>query len=180
MPIVVSDAGPLIHLAQINKLILVKSLFGSAIITSKVKDEAFDEGIRLGFDDAEIIGEALREGWILVESLSEGLTSVAAKLAKGENISTADAETLLLATEKKMELLVDEKILSNLAKMHGLHVWTTWTVLLEALDRDLIAYLGIESAIEELERKRHKLSRKNALDVLKAARFVRSKKKIVK
>lgn len=32
-----------------------------------------------------------------------------------------------------MEVLVDEKALSNLARMFGLKTWSTWTVLLESL-----------------------------------------------
>jgi predicted nucleic acid-binding protein len=46
LPEVVSDAGPLIHLAQINKLRLVKKLFNHVAITSKVKKEVYDEGIK--------------------------------------------------------------------------------------------------------------------------------------
>lgn len=48
-------------------------------------------------------------------------------------MSLASAETLLFAREKKAEVLVDEKVLSNLARMFGLKTWNTWTVLLESL-----------------------------------------------
>jgi len=111
--VAVADAGPLIHLAQINKLQLLQELFEHVTITASVKREAVDEGVRLGYADAEIIANALCDGWIVVESVPNRLTKTVEKLAEGENISQADAETLLLAKEKRADLLVDEKIVAK-------------------------------------------------------------------
>jgi len=174
---VVADAGPLIHLAQIGRLVLVQRLFGQVTITASVKREAVDEGVRLGYADAEVIGGALRDGWIIVESVPIRLAKTAEKLALGENVSVADAETLLLAKEKRAELLVDEKIVADLAKMYGLRVWGTWTLLLESLSRGLIEVADVEDAIEELGKRRHKLKRKQALEILNAARRIASTRK---
>lgn len=173
---VVADAGPLIHLTQIGKLHLLEKLFRNLLVTARVKAEAFDEGIRLGRADAEAIGIALTEGWLKVELIPDRLTKLAAKLAEGENVSRADAETLLLAREKKAELLVDEKVLSDLAKMYGLKVWSTWTILLESLRGGLITTADVENAITELDRKRHKLTEKQAKEILEAARYVEQRK----
>lgn len=174
MPRVVSDAGPLIHLAQINKLHLIKKLFNSISIAPEVKREVLDEGIKLGHADAQIIGKAIAEGWIIVESASENLALTAKRLVKGEKISQTDAKTLLLAKENKAEILVDEKILSDLAKMYGLKVWNTWTILLESLRSGFIEIFDIESAISELGEKRNKLNNKQATELLKAAKLVAS------
>ena len=172
-----ADAGPLIHLAQINKLHLVQRIFGQVTITAGVKREAVDEGVRLGYADAEVISEALRDGWVIVESVPSRLAKTALKLAEGENISVADAETLLLAKEKKAELLVDEKIVADLAKMYGLRVWGTWTLLLESLSRGLIEVADVENAVGELGKRRHKLKEKQALEILDAAKRVASTRK---
>ena len=174
MPRAVSDAGPLIHLAQINKLHLIKKLFNRISITPEVKRETFDEGIRLGHADAKAIGKALEEGWIVVEDVPERLDLAAKKVAKDENISQTDAKTLLLARENAIEILVDEKILADLSKMLGLKVWNTWTILLESLRRGLIQISDIESAIAELDEKRHKLRNQQATEILKAARTIAS------
>ncbi|MEM3088092.1 MAG: hypothetical protein QXP20_03150, partial [Candidatus Bathyarchaeia archaeon] len=165
MPAVVSDAGPLIHLAQINKLYLVKKLFNQVIITPNVKQEAVDEGIKLGHPDAKIIGKAMEEGWIMVEKFPKSLASVSKRLATDEKISLADAETLPLARDKGAEVLVDEKALSNLARMFGLKTWNTLTVLLESLSMGYIEISDIESAIKELGEKRHKLKKEQAEQV---------------
>jgi predicted nucleic acid-binding protein len=176
LPLMVSDAGPLIHLAQINSLQLLEKLFDNVLITAKVKIEVFDEGIRLNCADATVIGNALENGWLKIETVSERLTKSALKLALGENVSRADAETLLLAKEKKAELLVDEKVLSDLAKMYGLKVWSTWTLLLESISRDLVEVADVEAAVNTLGKKKFRLSAKQAKEVLDAAKFIEERK----
>jgi len=173
---VVADAGPLIHLAQVEKLQLVKGLFGTVMITPSVKHEAVDEGKRLSYADAAVIDGALRDGWIKVESVPTRLTKPATNLAQGENISIADAETLLLAKEKHAELLVDEKIVSDLAKMYGLRVWNTWTLLLESLRNDLIKPAELEIVLDSLGKKKFRLNPKQIKEVLAAAKFIEAKK----
>ncbi|MEM2971240.1 MAG: hypothetical protein QW270_02290 [Candidatus Bathyarchaeia archaeon] len=177
MPKVVSDAGPLIHLAQINKLHLIKKLFKQVMITPNVKKEAYDEGIRLGYADAQVIGKAIEEGWLIVKEVPKRLTSACKRLAENEKISIADAETLLFAREKKAEVLVDEKALSNLARIFGLKTWNTWTVLLESLKMGYIEISDIKAAIKELGEKRHKLRIKQAEQILKAAKLITHQRK---
>lgn len=168
----VSDAGPLIHLAQIRKLFVLKALFGTVMIVPKVKREVVDEGIRLGHEDALTARSAVEEGWIEVRKPASE-TKRAEKLAKDENISASDAETLMLAKEQRVPvLLTDERPLSNLSKMHGLKVWNTWIILLEALARELIGEADIEVAIDELGKKRHKLKPELAKEILEAAKRI--------
>jgi predicted nucleic acid-binding protein len=175
---VVSDAGPLIHLAQINKVCLIKKIFNQVVITSKVMEEAYEEGVKLAHPDAQIIGKAMEEGWIIVEEIPKRLASASKRLAEGERISKADAETLLFAREKGAEVLVDEKALSNLAAMYGLRAWSTWTVLLEGLRMGFIEVSDVEAAIKELGEKRHKLRKEQAAQILHAAKFIARKQKV--
>ncbi|MGQ9723330.1 MAG: hypothetical protein ACUVXA_18660 [Candidatus Jordarchaeum sp.] len=169
----VSNAGPLIHLAQINKLHLLKKLFKNVLITPEVKREVVDEGIKLGHNDALIVKEAIDEGWIIVKSITRRGISTAKRIAKGENVSKSDAETLMLAIENKVKsMLVDEKILSDLAKMHGFKVWNTWTILLEALRRGFIEIHDVESAIKDPGERRFKLKAKQAAEILEAAKLI--------
>ena len=176
MPRVVSDAGPLIHLAQVCELHLLKKLFGCVSIVIEVKREAVDEGIRLGYADAGLIMEGVQEGWILIEDLPKPAVSVVRKLAKDENLSQADAKTLILAKQTQAQIIVDEKVLSDLARMFGLQTWSTWTVLLESLRRKHIRFADVETAITELEEKRHKLKAEQAAEILRTARFIEEQK----
>ncbi len=178
MRIVVSDAGPLIHLAQIGQLQLLTNLFKHVSITAKVKNETVDEGINHCFVDAQIIGKAIKDGWITTEHVSEDLSGSIERLVIGENISKADAETLLMAKNKNAELLVDDKVVADLAKMYGIRIWNTWTILLESLSEGFIEVQDINNAINELGKKRHKLSEKQAEEILKVSNaIVTSKKK---
>jgi len=98
------------------------------------------------------------------------------KLAEGENISLTDAETVLVAREKRAELLVDDKVVSDLAKMYGLKVWGTWTLLLESLSRGLIEISDVEKAVDELGKKRFKLNVKQVKEILDAAKIIEERK----
>ena len=177
MPAVVSDAGPLIHLAQIDKVYLIKKIFGQVVITPKVMEEAYSEGVKLGHPDAQIIGKAMEEGWIVVEEIPKSPASASKRLAEGERITKADAETILFAREKGAEVLVDEKALSNLVAMYGLRAWSTWTVLLEGLRMGFIEVSDVEAAIKELGEKRHKLKKEQAAQILHAAKLIARKRR---
>jgi predicted nucleic acid-binding protein len=83
---VFSDAVPLIHLARINKLYLLKKLFKKVATTPNVKRKADDEGVKLGDSDAQIIGKAIEEGWIIVQDFPKRLASTSKRLAEDEGI----------------------------------------------------------------------------------------------
>lgn len=165
----VSDAGPLIHLAQVGRLDLLIRIFGKVTVVRSVKYEVVDVGIRLGYPDAPLIKDALAMGRIVVQSSSSLLTKRAAKLAKQEKLSLSDSETLLLAKMLAQPLLTDEKPLSMLGRMYGLQVWNTWTILLEGLRVGLVTKLDVQAAVKELGEMRHKLSPQRAKEVLEAA-----------
>jgi len=161
-------------LAQISKLFLLKALFKHVVITPGVKREVVDEGVQYGYDDALIVKQAIDEGWILTKKYTRTPSTVK-KLAEGERISKSDAETLLLAKENKVDLvLIDEKVLSDLAKMYGFEVWNIWIILLEALRKGLIELSDIKSAINELSGQRHRLNSRQATEILEAAKFITS------
>jgi predicted nucleic acid-binding protein len=165
----VSDSGPLIHLAQTNQIRLLKRIFGPVLVVPAVKREVVDEGIRGSYPDAKLVAEALEEGYIIVRKTDSRTSKRASGLARREKISEADSQTLLLAKALRKPLLTDEKILSTLAKMYGVEVWNTWTVLLEALRTKVIEKHEIHQAINELSERRHKLSPTYAKQVLGAA-----------
>ncbi len=177
MVAVVSDAGPLIHLGQIHKLPLLKKLFGIVFVTERVKVEVYDEGVRLGHTDAETVGKALADGWLRVESFPENLVESAVKLAEGEKISLSDAGILLLAVDKKAELLVDDKLLFDLAKMYRLKVWNTWTLVLESLSKNYLEISEIKSAIDKLDKMKFRLNAKQAQEILDAANMIERHKR---
>ncbi len=177
MHTVVCDSGPLIHLAQINKLQILQQLFGTVQVTSSVKIEVVDEGIRRKCPDAEIIGKAFQDGWLKVEPLPAPANKQAEKLADGEGISIADAQVILLAHKKKALFLSDDTALSRIAEMYGLKTWDTWNLLLEAQSRNEIAFDDVTDAVEELGKRKFRLNPKQTQQILDAANYVEKHRK---
>lgn len=62
--VVIADAGPLIALARIEALHLLRQLFGRVCITTTVRDEILPA--KALFADVDSLGRALLEGWIEV------------------------------------------------------------------------------------------------------------------
>ena len=60
--VVVADVGPLIALARIESLDLLRQLFGRVCITTTVRDEILPA--KAVFADVELLIRALTEGWI--------------------------------------------------------------------------------------------------------------------
>jgi len=67
---IVSNSGPLIHLAKIDRLKLLKELFGEVIIPLEVRIEVVDRGKDEGMADAFLIESEIENGWILAEKSS--------------------------------------------------------------------------------------------------------------
>lgn len=65
--VVIADAGPLIALARIESLALLRGLFGRVFITATVRNELLPDDAT--FPDAGLLSRTLTEGWIeVVES----------------------------------------------------------------------------------------------------------------
>ena len=176
MQIVVSDSGPLIHLAQINKLQILQKLFGTILVTPSVKAEVVDEGIHRKCPDAKVIDEAFKDGWIIVETLPANILKQAGNLADGEGISPADAQVILLSEKKKALLLSDDTALLRIAEMYGLKTWDTWNLLLEAQSSNLMTQTELETAVNELGKKKFRLNAKQTQEILDAARSIEKRR----
>ena len=61
---VTSNTSPLIALAKIRRLQLLKDLYGSVVMPPFVKVECIDNGKEIGAPDAYEIEKAVQEGWI--------------------------------------------------------------------------------------------------------------------
>ncbi|MFT3780066.1 MAG: DUF3368 domain-containing protein [Ottowia sp.] len=62
--VVIADAGPLIALARIDALDLLRGLFGRVCITVAVRDEILPTAA--SFPDTGLLARTLQEGWIEV------------------------------------------------------------------------------------------------------------------
>lgn len=131
---IISDATPLIYLAKIEKISLLKSLYNTIIISSEIKNEIVDEGKRLKEKDAFLIEKEIKDGFIEVIKVSNYIKPVF-KIDKGE------LSILSLAKELSIkDVLIDEKLARIAAKVEGLTPRGTLFVILKNLKLKLINF----------------------------------------
>jgi len=75
-----SDTSPIIALAHIRRLELVKTLYGSVLIPPSVKTEWIDRGRAIGARDVYEIEKRLQQGWITVVPLGKNSEREATQL----------------------------------------------------------------------------------------------------
>ena len=125
---VVSDSGPLIHLAIVGHFLLLKQYFDSILIISRVYDEVVIQG--QGKPGASELRQAVREGWIEVESATD--RALVERLTT-PNISATDATVVGCAVEREANLvLADDTDVRGLAVQEGLAVMGTVGLLVRA------------------------------------------------
>lgn len=141
---VVSNATPLIYLAKVDKLNLLKSVFSNVFIPEEVKREVVDEGKRLKKLDANLIEKEISKGWIKVIKVSK-LRTIPIELDKGE---TAVINLALNLGVK--EVLIDEIAARTAAEILGLVPRGTVYVLLKALKMKKIDFDGFLVVLDNL------------------------------
>ncbi|MBI5253031.1 MAG: hypothetical protein HY930_01325 [Euryarchaeota archaeon] len=130
---VASNSSPLIHLAQVNALFLLKELYGEVVITEEVRAEAVERGKEEGCADAILIKDAIETGAIKV--VRHGTARDFSRFGLHE----AEANVISLVLNEKFDLiLLDEDAARELARMLGLKVRGSIGVIIEALRKKRI------------------------------------------
>jgi len=132
--IVVSNTSPIINLAVIGQLDLLRQLYGKVVVPQAVHDEIVIEGVgQAGAEEVEKLG------WIKVEPVTNRpmVTSLASDLDIGE------AEAIVLAVEVEAELLlIDERKGRMIASRLGVKHIGLLGVLVQAKHEGLISEVG--------------------------------------
>lgn len=136
--IIISDTSCLIALTKIERLVLLKDIFGQVIISKEVQEE-------FGLDLPE---------WIKVvkNTNTKKQTELEGKLDKGE----ASAIALALTFEDSI-LIIDEKKGRKIAQDLDLEIIGTLRILLLAKEKNLIE--NIKSEVEKLNQQGFRFSK---------------------
>lgn len=121
----ISNSSPLICLAKINQLQILKKLFQSIIITEEVKNEVL-EYKKPGYIEIE---KAIEENWIKVINSRK---NVQFGLDSGEN------SIINLAREIKDSLIIDDTKGIKIAQSFNIKILRTTSVILKALNKKII------------------------------------------
>jgi predicted nucleic acid-binding protein len=137
---VTSNTSPLICLAKIGRLKLLKDLYTKIVISQFVKMESVDKGKALGAYDALEIEKAIEEGWITVSEPTKEQDATIQRLIGDMRIGLGEAGALTLAKDENMLVILDDKEARAIAKSWDLEYTSTVMVLYEAFVRKLINY----------------------------------------
>ncbi len=125
---VVSNTSPILNLAIIGKLDLLKLQFGKVLVPSEVITELKPQEQRPG---SAAIQQALDAGWIQSQSLDSA--SLATFTLLRQSLDLGESAAIALALEVQAELtLLDEKEGRKTAKSLGLTITGILGVLLKA------------------------------------------------
>jgi predicted nucleic acid-binding protein len=130
---VVSNASPLISLARIGKLDLLRQLYGELLIPEAVWHEVVIEGV--GQPGANEVKVAT---WIKTQSV----TNTPLVSALRQELDTGEAEAIVLTLETQAELLLmDERVGREVARHLGLRYTGLIGVLVEAKHKDVLTFI---------------------------------------
>ena len=128
MAVVVSDAGPLIALARVDALDMLRNLFGRVLIPDAVRNEC---GAKPGID-ADRIKTAIGQHWLVT-------TPVTLPAGRAAQLGMGERQALALAqTHPSALLLMDDRLARREAARLGLPFIGTVRVLWIAEQRGLI------------------------------------------
>ncbi len=129
MPKVVSDTGPIIALAHIGQIDILRRLFGQVLIPPAVQAEIRDETSAAALDNAD---------WIVLEEVKDTL---AVQLLR-EELDAGESEAIVLAEEHQAVLLfLDERAATRKARSIGLQCIGTLGILLIAKEKGIVTEL---------------------------------------
>lgn len=166
MNVIVSNATPLIYLAKVGRLELIRKLYPKVYISSEVKKEVVDIGKKLKKIDAPIIEKEISKGWIIEYKVKESMDIPI-------DIEIGEKTTLILAREKGIKsVLIDDKAGRAAARLLDLEPKGTLFILLKSLKNKEIGFNTLIKILEGLIEKGFRLREEIYLRVIKEARKI--------
>ncbi len=156
----ISNASPLIIFGKLNKLELLYELFGKLIISQAVYEEVVENGLKINAPEAMLIKNQIENGKIFIKKLISEFQKKAKIL---ENIYASldygESETIALALElKEKDVLIDERVARNVAKLEGLTPKGSLYVLLIAYKKKKLSEKEIKNLLTEMTSTKFRLS----------------------
>ncbi len=119
--IVIIDAGPLIALASIDVLPVLRGLFSQICVTSSVRDECLAKAGA----DAQRIATAISEGWLGVQPVKNADQPLSPSLGLGES----DSIRFALEAPESTLLIADDRLARRYALQKGVNIVGTVRLL---------------------------------------------------
>jgi predicted nucleic acid-binding protein len=166
---VIVNASPLIWLAKIGKLSLLKTLYGQVLIPSEVYIETVEKGLEHEFRDAIIIKEACEQGWIKTIDLDNAQTRLRDKiLASLKELDRGEVEAIVYAKTTKADLiLLDGSTARAFAESWEIKAKGTLYVILKAYRQGALTKNETKESILNLVEKGFRIDPKLLTKIIK-------------
>jgi uncharacterized protein len=155
---VVADAGPLIGLAKIGRLDLLRRLFRRVLIPCGVEAELRIESSRPG---SKALADAREAGWLSAVTVPHVPAHLLAALDRGE------AEAIALAKHESAVLLIDESCGRTAARAEGVRIFGTGALLVEAKGKRLIP--EVQAELVALQEAGYRMSSELRAEIMRLA-----------
>ena len=144
---ILSNSSPLIYLAKLGKLDILKTLFKEIIIPKEVYEEVVIKGKEEKFFDALKVENSVQEGWLKVKetTINKEIETLAPEIDLGE--------IALISLAKKLKpslILIDDASARAIAESFGFNVKGTLYILLTAYKKKIIDKNEIKELINRL------------------------------
>lgn len=149
---IVTNTSPLIALAQIGRLRLLKEVYGGVVIPPFVKVECIDKGKVLGAQDAYEIERAVQGGWVAVVPLEHKWKRHLKSLMQRVRIGQGEAEAIIVAKEKRLPVILDDAEARAVAKSLGVGHMGTAMVAYGAFVRGIISRQDLARMLTDLSK----------------------------
>ena len=146
----VADATPLIALARIRRLELLRDCYEPVLIGPVVKAETIDAGSAVRAPGVEQLEAAVEAGWLGVAEATDAEADLARRLLQRSRLHPSEAESLAIAHVRKLRLVADDKEARSLAGTLGVPLVGTAGVLFQAYLRRSFGMDSLEKALRDL------------------------------
>lgn len=147
---IVADASVLIALAKMRRLDLLRSVHQSVLIGPQVKAETVDAGKRILAPGVEHIEKALDDGWLQLARLSAKERSTAHSIITKGGLGAGEAESIALASSRKLTVMLDDKPARAFADVMGITFLGTAGLLFQAFVKKHLTLAELEDVIAAL------------------------------
>ena len=179
-PKVVSNSSPLIYLAKISRLNLVKNVYGKVWIPAAVFNEAVTQGKILKITDASIIEEAVGR-WILKERIKAETDLKYSFLDENDKIGLGEKQALKLCKQLNADIfIVDDKEARRVSRILRIKPIGTCGILVQAHRKGLISINEAQEILDNLIKAQFRIDSIVYRAIIKELRRTKSPKNIPK
>jgi len=144
----VFDASPLIHLVKAGLTSMIETLNGEKYTVSTVFHEVVEVGKILGYPDAITTERLINKNVVKVRTVSPNMLQIITRAHK--DVHKGEAEVIALAKEIAAVAILDDIVARTIAKVHGVRIEGTYSIIMRALVKGSISKDKAEDSLQKL------------------------------